>query len=114
MNPPDNPTERLFNLNNLNERLPIFTKGRDPKKIQATDIYLLTSSPLTASKLLLKQNTEELTFAKGVAIGSMKSFVLKDISLPITNWELKIQDLDTQIDQLWMLVRYVVTTKLPR
>ena len=31
-------TERVLNLGKLNERLPLFTKGRDPKKIVASDI----------------------------------------------------------------------------
>ncbi len=108
MNPPENATERLLALSKLGDRLPIFTKGRDPKKIQATDIYLLTPSALTASQLLLKQNSEELTFTDGVPIGSMKSFVIKDVNFPITDWEISIQDIETDLDKLWLIVRYVL------
>ena len=108
MNPPNDATERVLTLNNLGDRLPIFTKGRDPKKLQAIDLYLLTPSPLTASNLVLKQNTEELTFTDGVSVGSMNSFVAKDNNLPIANWELSIQDLDTELENLWLIVRYVL------
>ena len=108
MNPPNDATERLLTLNNLNDRLPIFTKGHAPKKIQATDIYVLTPSALTASNLILKQNTEELTFTDGVSIESMKSFVIKDINFPIVNWEISIQDKETEFDKLWLIVRYVL------
>lgn len=108
MNPPNGDMERVLTLNNLSDRLPIFTKGRDPKNIQATDIYLLTPSALTASELVLKQNTEQLTFTDGVPIGSMKSFVIKDVNFPIFNWQISIQDIETELDKLWLLVRYVL------
>ncbi len=108
MNPPKDATERVLTLNNLRDRLPIFTKGRAPKKIQATDIYLLTPSALTASKLVLKHNSEEETFTDGVSIGSMKSFVIKVDNFPIVNWEISIQDIETELDKLWLIVRYVL------
>ena len=108
MNPPNDATERLLTLNNLRDRLPIFTKGRDSTKILATDIHLLTSSELTASKLLLKHNAGELNFADGVPIGAMKSFVVKDNNVPITDWKLSIQDVGTKLDKLWLLVKYVL------
>ncbi len=106
MNPPAGSTERVMMLNNLSERLPIFTKGRDPKKIQATDLYLFAPTKLSAS---LMQDTE-IPFTDGPPVGeTMKSFVIKDIdNLPIGNWQLKLQDLKTPIDKLWLLVRYVL------
>jgi Tc toxin complex TcA C-terminal TcB-binding domain len=41
--PPAGATERVLMIDKLNEKLPIFTKGRSPAKIKATDIYLLVS-----------------------------------------------------------------------
>ena len=108
MQPPAGATERLLTLNNLNERLPIFTKGRQPNKIQATDVYLFTPAALPASALVLAQATDEFTFTDGPQVGTMKSFVIKDTSCPMTNWQLKIQDVTTEIDKLWLLVRYVL------
>ena len=101
-------TERVLMLNNLNERLPIFTKGRQPDKIQATDVYVFTSANLSAAALTLTQATDEFTFMDGPAVGTMKSFVIKDISSPIDNWQLKIQDVKTKLEKMWLLVRYVL------
>ncbi len=101
-------TERVLMLNHLNERLPIFTKGHQPKKIQATDVYLFTSSDLSASVLLLSEGSDQLNFTDGAPIGAMKSFVIKDVNIPMTSWQLKIQEVETQLDQLWLLVRYVL------
>lgn len=110
MNPPAEATERVLMLNQLNERLPIFTKGWQPDKIQATEAYLFTSSDLLAFALIPSEGFEELSFSNGEPIGGMKSFVVKDvdISLPIVNWQLKIKDVETQVDNLWLLIRYVL------
>ncbi|MEG3918511.1 neuraminidase-like domain-containing protein [Microcoleus sp. T3_A4] len=106
MNLPAGSTERVLMLNNLNDRLPIFTKGRDPKQIQAIDVYLVTPTKLSAS---LMQDTEIIPFTDGSPVGeTMKSFVIKDNNLPMNSWQLKIQDVKTEIDRLWLLVRYVL------
>jgi hypothetical protein len=108
MHPLAGATERLLTLNDLYERLPIFTKGRPPAKIQATDVYLLTPAALSASALVLTQATDEFNFTDGPPVGTMKSFVVKDISCPISHWQLKIQDVKTGIDKFWLLIRYVL------
>jgi len=92
----------------LNERLPIFTKGRRPDKIQATDVYVFTSATLPASALVLAQATDEFTFTDGPAVGAMKSFVIKDTSCAMTSWQLKIQDVNTPLEKMWLLARYVL------
>ncbi len=106
MNPPAGSTERVLMLKNLNERLPIFSKGRDPKQIQAIDVYLFTPTKLSVS---LMQDTEMFPFTDGPPVGEiMKSFVIKDNNLPMNSWQLKIQDGKIELDQLWLLVRYVL------
>jgi hypothetical protein len=108
-NPPAGATERVLMLNNLNERLPIFTKGRPPAKIQASDVYLLTPAALSASTLMLTHGTDDLNFADSPSVGSMKSFVIKDIdNLAVDNWQLKIENMDVEIDKLWLVARYVL------
>jgi hypothetical protein len=107
MQPPAGATEWTLTLDNLYERLPIFTKGRKPEKIQATDVYLFTPSDFN-SILVLKQDTDELTFTEGQSVGAMKSFTIKDISSPMTHWDLKIENTDMKIDSLWLVVRYVL------
>jgi hypothetical protein len=106
--PPSGATKRLLTLNNLNERLPIFTKGRQPNEIQATDVYLFTSAALPTSALVLTQGTDEFTFTDGPPMGTLKSFVIKDVNCPITSWQLKIRDVKIELDKLWLLVRYVL------
>jgi hypothetical protein len=106
MNPPAGSTERVMMLNNLNERLPIFTKGRDAKKILATDLYLYSSTKISAS---LIQDAEALIpFDAGPVVGKLKSFGIKDNNLPMNNWKIKIQDPETELDKLWLVIRYVL------
>jgi hypothetical protein len=106
--PPAGATERLLTLNNLNEQLPIFTKGRKPDKIQATDVYLFAPAALSAS---LIRGTEEVgNFEGGTTVSEkMKLFAIKDINnCPVTSWQLKIKDTKTELDKLWLVVRYVL------
>jgi hypothetical protein len=113
MQPSTGATERLLTLNNLYERLPMFTKGRPPMKIQATDVYVFTPAALSASALVLTQGTDEFTFTDGPPVGAantqMKSFVIKDMSnCPVTNWQLKIHDGNVVLEKFWLVVRYVL------
>jgi hypothetical protein len=108
-NTPAGATERLLKLSNLFERLPIFTKGRLPAKILATDMYLFTPAALAASTLVLTQGAEEITFTNGPPVGTtMKSFVTKDNSVAMDSWQLKIKDVKTVLDKLWLIVRYKI------
>ncbi|MCP5127647.1 MAG: hypothetical protein H6973_19110 [Gammaproteobacteria bacterium] len=75
MHPLAGATERLLTLNDLSERLPIFTKGIFTKgrklDIQATDVYLLTPAALSASALVLTQATDEFNFTDGPPVGTI-------------------------------------------
>jgi hypothetical protein len=94
-------------LGNVYERLPIFTKGTPPAKILATDVYLFTSSPLSSANLAIMQGNDEFSFADSQAAGNMKSFVTQDVG-PLSDWQLKIKDVTTQLDQLWLVARYTI------
>lgn len=39
-------------------------------------------------------------------VGTMKSFVIKGEDIQMSSWQMKIQDVNTEIDKLWLLVRY--------
>jgi hypothetical protein len=113
--PPPDATERLLSLNNLHDRLPMFTRGRSADKIQAKEVYLLTPAALSASDLLLAQATNEHTFgdgtpfAEGPPVGTMKSFTLKELNdFSVDTWQITIKDRDTPIEKLWMVTRYVL------
>ena len=108
MNPPTGSTERVMILDKLNERLPIFAKGKDAKKILATDVYLY--KPKTAKSVaikLIQSDNNESDFGSPQDIGEMSSSVIHDDNgIPIDKWQVKIQDLNTSIDKLWLMVRY--------
>ena len=107
--PPAGATERVLNLDHLNDKLPIFTKGRPPAKIQATDIYLYASAPaLTAATLTATQGDNQIAFTDGPATGTMKTFVAKDVGSAMDNLQITIADTTTQINKLWLLERYTL------
>jgi len=109
-NPPTGTTERVLKLSNIYEKLPIFTKGRPPEKIQATDLYLFTPAALAASTLVVTQGTDEYTFTDGPPVGTtIKSFVSKDNNVPMDNWQLKIRNIITGIDKAWLIIRYKIS-----
>ena len=95
-------------LGNINERLPIFTRRTPPAKmakIMATEVFLYTSSAL--SNFALVQDTTEFPFQGDKPAGAMNAFVAKDVG-PMSKWQLKIQDVTTPMDQLWLVVRYAL------
>jgi Tc toxin complex TcA C-terminal TcB-binding domain/Neuraminidase-like domain/Salmonella virulence plasmid 28.1kDa A protein len=114
MHPSTGATERVLELKDLSERLPIFTKGR---KVQAKDVYLFPSIPavpgdsLKAEDLRLRskqnQNTDEFAFGDSPQ-GTMKTFSLKNVDIPMNDWELVFTAAAKQPEKLWMVVRYVL------
>jgi hypothetical protein len=111
MNPNPDSTERILMLNNLNERLPIFTKGRLPKNIQATDVYLYKPKTLKSAIKLMQSDATETDFGASQDVGpTMSSSVIHagDSAIPMDNWQVKIQDTKTPIDKLWLVVRYIL------
>ena len=107
--PPAAATERVFTIEKLNEKLPVFTKGRPAAKIQATDIYLFASSALSAASFTATQGGNAITFTDGPMAGTMKSFVAKDVGSAMDSLQIKIGDTKTAIDKMWLLERYTLT-----
>ena len=106
--PAEGATERLIPLGQLNERLPYFTVAYDPKKVVASEVHLFASDELNASSVSLLQKKEEFTFSDSVAVGKMKAFAIKDVDCPLTEWTVKIADMETELDRMWMVVRYTL------
>jgi hypothetical protein len=107
--PPAGASERVLTIDKLNEKLPIFTKGRPPAKIQATDIFLFASGSLSASAITATQGGNDIPFTDGAEIGTMKSFVAKDVKAAMDSLQIKIKDTTTTIEKMWLLERYVLT-----
>jgi hypothetical protein len=82
--------------------VPTFTKGTSPTKILATDAYLFTSADLSSTAMPTLNGVQ---FSASASVGTMKSFVAKDIG-PLTAWQLKIGDITTAVDQLWLVAIY--------
>ncbi|WP_375492739.1 neuraminidase-like domain-containing protein [uncultured Nostoc sp.] len=102
MNPSSDAAAQVLMLDNLNKRLPIFTKWF---KILATDIYLFTSA--TLSSPTLNPSTDDITFNSGASLGTMHSFVTNGQQISVNSWQLNLQGLKTD-DKLWLVVRYVL------
>jgi Tc toxin complex TcA C-terminal TcB-binding domain/Neuraminidase-like domain len=107
--PPAGATERVLAIDKLNEKLPIFTKGREPKNIPAKNIYLFASGSIPASSIAATQGGVDITFTPGTTVGTMKSFVANDVEASIGDLKIKIQDTKTVIDKMWLVERYVLT-----
>lgn len=108
MNPPAAASERVLVLENLHERLPVFTKGRAPSKIELADAYLFSGSGLGASAYSLLQGAEEFNFKDAQTAGSLKSFSAKEIGRPLKDWQIKIKDTTSEIEKFWLVVRYML------
>lgn len=89
--------------------LVIVTKGRPTAKIEATDIYLFVTGALSAAAFTATQGGNDITFTEGPFIGSMKSFVAKDVGSAMDDLEIHIADTKAAIDKMWLLERYVLT-----
>jgi hypothetical protein len=119
--PPAGATERVLKIDKLNEKLPIFTKGRDSAKIKAQDIYLFVSgspsAPMIAIQITAIQGGNDIPFKPGKDITStngqtketLKSFVAEGVDSAMDSVQIKIHDTKTPIDKMWLLERYVLT-----
>jgi Tc toxin complex TcA C-terminal TcB-binding domain/Neuraminidase-like domain len=111
MNPPADETERVLMLNNLSDRLPIFTKGAHSKDIKATNVHLFAPKKLKNVLFTLNQAGNDTAFGSGASVGEMSQFVIDggdDNPIPMDNWQLKIEDVKTEIEKCWLLVRYIL------
>ncbi len=109
--PPAAATERVLTIDKLNEKLPIFTKGRLPSKIRATDIYLFASVSLMASAFTVTQDGTDIPFIDGPPLGSvaeMKCFVAKGVDAAMDSTQIKIADTKAPIEKMWLLERYTL------
>jgi hypothetical protein len=100
--------DRIIPLNNLPDRLPVFTKSRQPDKIRVSDVIVMTTAAMQAATIKLVQNGDDNDFSSGVNIGSLKAFAMHDLDLPLDKWELKITDNTIALDKMILVARYVL------
>ena len=113
--PPAGATERVLIIDKLNEKLPVFTKGRGAKDIQVKEIYLFVSGDPTASNFHLSvlsikatQGGNDITFKDDKKIGTMQSLVGDGMDSAMDSLQIKLGDTKTVIDKMWLLERYVL------
>jgi hypothetical protein len=104
-------SERTLTIDKLNDKLPVFTKGRPPSKIRANDIYLYVSGSLSATAFTAHQDGNDIPFTDGPPLepaSTMKCFMAKDVDAAMDAVEIKIADTKTTIDKMWLIERYVL------
>jgi hypothetical protein len=107
-NPVSGATERLWTITKLDEKLPVFIKGRPANKILAKTIYLFVSDSISIPSISARQGGVDITLAPGKTVGTMKTFVANDVEAPMGDFQFKIQDTKTEIDKMWLMERYVL------
>jgi hypothetical protein len=101
-------TAKTLVIDDVIGRLSVYVQGRDPKKLQATDIYLFTTAALKADALTLTTDAGDTAFTAGAAVDGMNVFVAHDAAAAMTGWQLKIQDVKTAIDDIYLVLRFVM------
>ena len=108
MHPATNATARVIRLENLNERLPFFTKNRKASELVATDIYVYVRGPINASDITATQGGNDIAFTEGPSIGTTKTFNARDVNCSMDHLELTISDMTTGLDKMWIVERYTL------
>jgi hypothetical protein len=109
----DGTTPWAMSLGDVFDRLPFFTKRATSKHINATDLYLFSSSMLSnTNAITLVQgtdpNSQSIQLNPGPDVGkAVKQFVNNDLGpIPMINWQLTISNVTTPLEQLWLVTRY--------
>lgn len=102
-------------LNNLAQRLPAYTRGTDPSKIVAVDVYLLLApKPNWVSQAtLVAADGTALAFTLGATLGagpSLSQMVVWQnfgVDIPISNWQIQLAGTGTAaLTRGFVMVRY--------
>jgi hypothetical protein len=114
--PPAGATERVLTLEKLNEKLPIFTKGHTKEQIKARELYLFAAGvpgapelTLSAGAIIATQGGAAIQFRDSDKVGTMKSFVGRNVDAAMDKLEIRIPLATPAIDKMWLLERYILT-----
>lgn len=89
---PDPTGTKTITMKNLADRLPAYTKGRDPSKIVATDVYLLLSpNPnwVTQATLITSDGSNP-AFSQGQTMGETAVWQNFGVNTPINTWGIQL------------------------
>ena len=109
-NPVAGATERIMIINNLNEKLPFFTKRYRSEKILAKDIYIYVSvlGSNSPPSITATQSGIDISFSPSQEVGTLKVLVAHDVDAALGDLQIKVHDTKTVIDRMWLLERYVL------
>lgn len=115
------PPPRVISLNNISDRLPVFTRGRPAGNVLASDIAIVTATDLPAGayQLQVSGNLSPVTFtdAPDDQMGTSGMKVLRsstDLGLPFSGtniaWKLSItsQDKSLVLQRIYLVIRYTL------
>jgi hypothetical protein len=110
---------RTITFKDLANRLPGITRGRDPSKVLAQDITLLTTTALQASAYTLDITSgatagaqdNAVTFDGKDAVGALNVMGASGVGLGFAGtWTLSIQaDPTVRLQKIWLVVRFILT-----
>lgn len=104
---PSAPSPRVLTLKNVNQKLPVYTKGRAPDKIQTKDVWIVSDASITPGAITFTEGANTLTFTRAErAAGTKLNAVHSGDTCTFGTWTLGLGDIVTQMKQFWILARY--------
>lgn len=99
----------VITLTDLYERLPIFTKGRKPADIQATDIYVFAGGKTLPTGVTVQQGGINTALNPMTKVGEMQPFSATELAgCPMDTWQISLNGTKPSFEKLWLVVRYVL------
>jgi hypothetical protein len=100
----------LLSLGNINDRLPVYTRGFDSKKIKIKDLYLAAPNSVKNSDITVMHKDVELDPLGGaIKLGDgLSVFHLGDQDETMDNWSVKFNDTLAEPERMLMLIRYTL------
>jgi hypothetical protein len=98
----------VLSLKDLNNHLPVYTKGRSPDKIVAHDIWIVTDQALVPGEVTISQagsGVVPFQTVQGV-VGAGWYAVSSQGGARIGNWDVSLGNAGKGVGSLWVLVRY--------
>jgi hypothetical protein len=99
----------VITLVDLYERLPIFTKGRKPGNIQATDIYVFAGGKTLPTGITVQQGSDNMALIPAPKVGEMKPFSISGLpGSPMDTWQISLQGMNPDLEKIWLVARYTL------
>ncbi|KAK0641913.1 hypothetical protein B0T16DRAFT_380998 [Cercophora newfieldiana] len=104
-------TERVLSLKGLNERLPVYTKGRPPSALVTQDIWIAMDGNVRPGDIVLEQGGNVLDFegyGMGGGGGDGMTWAVAHRQCALSDWRVTVRDVVEKVGRMWVVVRYVM------